>query len=30
MSQTRAPWLIKVHYTHNPSYLISAWLFVYG
>lgn len=30
MSQCRVPWLIRLLYTHNPFYLISACLFVYG
>lgn len=30
MSQCRVPWLIGLLYTHNPFYLISACLFVYG
>ena len=30
MSQCRVPWLIRLLYTHNPFYLISACLFIYG
>lgn len=30
MSQCRVPWLVRMLYTHNPFYLISACLFVYG
>ncbi len=30
MSQRQVPWLVRVLYTHNPFYLISACLFVYG
>ena len=30
MSRSQVPWLVKVLYTHNPFYLISACLFVYG
>ncbi|MFO1001648.1 MAG: hypothetical protein U0936_15030 [Planctomycetaceae bacterium] len=30
MSQCRVPWLVRLLYTHNPFYLISACLFVYG
>lgn len=30
MSQCRVPLLVRLLYTHNPFYLISACLFVYG
>jgi hypothetical protein len=30
MSQCRVPWLVRLLYTHNPFYLISACLFTYG
>ena len=30
MSRSQVPWLVRVLYTHNPFYLISACLFVYG
>jgi hypothetical protein len=30
MSQSRVPWLVRLLYTHNPFYLISACLFTYG